>query len=208
MPLLTPVPIRETAGLPDWASTERYDIVAKPPAGATPDQQNDMLRSLFIERMQFVFHVEEQERDTYALIVARSDGRLGPQIEKATLDCAALLSGMQAGTQPSFAPDGVPNRCGLFHSQNWLVSHATAMARVAIELRGLAGRHVNDRTGLEGNYSFVLRFSPRRQVGDPALSDEPDFFTALEEQLGLKLRAEKAKIPVLVIDHIERPTPN
>lgn len=71
-----------------------------------------------------------------------------------------------------------------------------------------AGRIVTDRTGLEGDYSFTLRYAPRRPGADAALDDAPDFVTALEEQLGLKLKPEKAKVPVLVIDHIERPTPN
>lgn len=63
-----PVPSREIIGMPDWAYSDRYDVIAKPPAGATRDQQNEMLRNMLTERMKLVARIEEQERDTYALI--------------------------------------------------------------------------------------------------------------------------------------------
>jgi uncharacterized protein (TIGR03435 family) len=80
--LAAAVPVREVRGLPDWAEDERYDVTARPPAGSTREQRSDMWRTLFAERMKLVAHIEEHERDTFALVVARSDGRLGPQLKK------------------------------------------------------------------------------------------------------------------------------
>jgi len=81
-----------------------------------------------------------------------------------------------------------------------------------LSFAGLAGRQVFNRTGLKGNYSLTLKFTQPRAPGTspdaPLPDDLPDFFTALQEQLGLKLQAEKSLVPVFVIDRIERPTEN
>jgi uncharacterized protein (TIGR03435 family) len=202
-----PVPVREVSGLPNWANTECYDIVAKPPAGATREQRAEMMRNMFIERMKLVGHVEEQERTTFALIVARSDGRLGPQLTPSTLDCARPPS---AGPQETPLDRGdAQNRCGLSMGQGSIVSGGITMDRLVHSLGGLAGGLVNDRTGLQGWYAVTLRFAPPGLRADTAPSDDaPEFVTALQEQLGLKLRPEKTRVPIFVIDHIERPTPN
>ena len=92
-----------------------------------------------------------------------------------------------------------------------IVSGGMMMANLAQSLGGLAGRLVNDRTGLEGFYAFTLNFSAPRlgPSPDPApVDDAPEIFTALQEQLGLKLQPEKTMVPVFVIDQIERPSEN
>src|SRR4026208_1688937 len=83
-----PVPVREVIGAPDWVNTERYDVTTKPPAGSTPAQRQEMPRRMFADRMKLVAHVEQRERDTFALVLARSDGRLGPNLKPSTLDCS------------------------------------------------------------------------------------------------------------------------
>jgi uncharacterized protein (TIGR03435 family) len=209
-----PVPVREVIGLPDWATTERYDVTAKPPAGSTPQQRSEMWRTFFAERMKLVAHVEERERETFALVLARSDGRLGPQLKPSTLDC----SPKPPGTPP--APPPPPpasdrdylNRCGGMFGNGVIVSGATTMEALVFSFAGLAGRQVFDRTGLKGNYALTLKFSPPRTPGispdAPLPDDAPEFFTALQEQLGLKLQPEKALVTVFVIDRLERPTEN
>jgi uncharacterized protein (TIGR03435 family) len=203
----SPVPVREVSGLPNWANKDRYDIIAKPPAGSTREQRAEMMRNMFIERMKLVGHVEEQERTTFALVVARSDGRLGPQLKPSTLDCERPPS---TGSQDR-APDRgeAQNRCGLSMGQGTIVSGGTTIDRLVYSLGGLAGGLVNDRTGLTGSYAVTLRFAPPGLRADTApLDDAPQFVTALQEQLGLKLQPEKTRVPVFIIDHIERPTPN
>lgn len=208
------VPAREVVGLPDWANTDRYDVTAKPPPGSTLQQRAEMMRTMFAERMKLKAHVEDRERDTFALVIARSDGRLGPQLKKSTLDCSPRPPGSTPPPPPPdlFDTQSAMNRCGGLFGQGSIVSGGMTMDRLVPSLTGLAGRQVNNRTGLQGDYSFTLTFSTPRRPGTsqeaPAPDDAPDFFTALREQLGLKLEPEKTMVPVLVIDHIERPTEN
>jgi uncharacterized protein (TIGR03435 family) len=209
-----PVPVREVIGLPEWATTERYDVTAKPPAGSTPQQRSEMWRTLFAERMKLVAHVEERERDTFALVLARSDGRLGPQLKPSTLDCSPKPPGTPPAPPPPppASENDYLNFCGGRFGNGMIVVGSTTMDRLVLSLAGPAGRQVFDRTGLKGNYALTLKHSPPRTPGTspdaPLPDDVPDFFTALQEQLGLKLQPEKSLVPVFVIDRIERPTQN
>src|SRR5437660_5160412 len=83
-------PVTEVDGLPDWAMSERFDIVVKPPAAVvlTPQLRAQMMRNLLIARMNVTGHVEEAERTTFTIVLARSDGELGPHLRKSTLDCS------------------------------------------------------------------------------------------------------------------------
>lgn len=206
---------REVVGVPDWAMSERYDITAKPPAGATRQQQRVMMQRMFADRFKAVVHVEQRERDGFALVLARADGKLGPNLKPSTLDCGPR----PPGTPPPPPPTGPPTaaeaakRCGGLFGPGLIVSGGTPIGAVAPSLQGLVGGPIDDRTGLTGAYAFELHYSvPRRADPNtdaaPDPSDAPDIFTALQEQLGLKLQREKITIPVLVIDHLERPTEN
>ncbi len=202
----SPVPgilLRNIVGLPDWARTENYDVTAKPPAGTPREQFLLMWQAVFATRMKLVAHVEQREATTFALVVARSDGRLGPALKKSVLDCAA-----QQPPPPGQGPPDFANRCGM-GSATAIMSGGMTMDMLARNLSARAGGPVTNRTGLEGNYAFTLRFSPPTGAGAPTNPDDaPDFFTALQEQLGLKLQPEKGTVPYFVIDHIERPTEN
>jgi uncharacterized protein (TIGR03435 family) len=208
----SPVPAREVVGLPDWAMTERYDVTVKPPAGSTREQRRQMWQTLLAERMKVVAHVEEREQDTFALVLARADGRLGPQLERSTLDCNPRPpASPPPPPQPTPTASDMRSRCGMMMGPTSIVSGGMTMAQFVQSLGGIAGRLVNDRTGLEGFYAFTLTFSARtlKASPDPALIDDaPEIFTALQEQLGLKLQPEDTMVPVLVIDHIERPSEN
>ena len=195
-------------GLPDWVLRERYDIIAKPFAGAPADQQNDRLRRLLAERMKYAAHVEERDRDTYGLVFATSDKKLGSQLKPSTLDCSPNGSGRftPPGQRPGMA--AFQNRCGVSVGPGWVVSGGTTIERMASALRGPVGRTVIDRTGLQGNYSWSVQFAPLERGADIAPADAPDIVTAIREQLGLRLQPERTKVPVLVVDRIERPTPD
>ena len=206
--------VREVIGLPGWVSAERYDVTAKPPAGSTREQRSEMWRTLFAERMKLVAHVEEKEPDTFALAVARSDGRLGPQLKPSTLDCSPRAPGSPPAPPPPppTTDADVLNRCGGRFSNGSIIAGGITMDSLVVSFGGLAGRLVNNRTGLQGSYSLTLTFSPPRtpeaSSDAPLSGDAPEFFTALQEQLGLKLQPEKTMVPIFVIDHIERPTEN
>ena len=206
----SPVPVVDVIGLPEWTKTERYDVTMKPPTGSTREQIAEMWRNMFADRMKLVGHVEQRERDVYALILARNDGRLGPELKPSTLDCSPPAQGTPLPSPPASFTD-FKSRCGMAMGPGTLISGGITMDRLALSLRGLAGSEVENHTDLQGQYALTLRFSPVRQLGaaDVATTDDaPDFFTAVQEQLGLKLQREKKMMPVFVIDHIERPSEN
>lgn len=206
----SPVQSREVVGLPSWMNTDRYDLTAKPPSGSTREQRARMWQALFAERMKLVAHVEQQERATFALVLARSDGRLGPELKPSTLDCSPRPPGSAPPQPAAPGPTDFRNRCGMSMSATSIVSGGITMDQLVQSLGGLAGGLVNNRTGLQGSYSLTLHYSqPRGADASPkadVLDDAPEIFTALQEQLGLKLQPEKTMVPVFVVDHIERPS--
>jgi uncharacterized protein (TIGR03435 family) len=213
----SPVQTSEIAGLPDWATAERYDITLKPPPGTRPAERRQMMRTMFADRMKLIAHVEQRERDVYSMVLAHADGRLGPELKKSSLDCGPR----PRGTPPPPPPSGPPSekefasRCGMMMGRNVLVSGGMPMNNLASSLYSFVGGEVTNDTGLEGFYALSLKFSPRDGIvppdpGSPSArsDDAPDVFTALEEQLGLKLVHAKKMMPVFVVDHIERPSEN
>jgi uncharacterized protein (TIGR03435 family) len=215
--LASPVPARDIVGMPDWMMRERYDVTVKPPAGLTREELKTMMplmwRAMFTERMKLAAHVEQHEKNAYALVLAHSDGRLGPELKPSTLDCTP-----RPNSPPAPALQSIPslqerqNRCGMSMSAGLIVSGGTTIDQLARSLNGLAGGDVENRTGLTGSYAVTLKFS-LRALGpasgqNAAIDDVPDIFTAVQEQLGLKLQREKKMTPVFVIDRVERPSEN
>jgi uncharacterized protein (TIGR03435 family) len=191
-----PEPVFEVIGLPDWTKTEHYDIYAKPAPDSHPtrEQRAEMMRNLFFDRMKLVAHIEEGKRDGFALVVARGDRRLGPQLKKSSLDCLGA--------------DGP--RCGARMAPGVIENTGVLLDGFARSIAGIAGGPVTNRTGLDGFYDLTLHFAVRNLNADPTAppDDAPSVFTALQEQLGLKLVPEKTMVKLFVIDHIEKPTPN
>ena len=205
----SPTPVREVIGLPEWAENDPYDVTAKPPAGATPEQRRAMMRRLFADRMKLVAHIEQRERNAFALVLARSDKQLGPNLKPSTLDCGPRPAGAAPPDPDLPQPPDARQRCGMAFGPTSIVSGGISMDLLVNSLSGLAGGLVNNRTGLPGFYSVELHFSPDGLTATDARGDEPPQFpTALQEQLGLKLEREKTMVPVLVIDSIERPSEN
>jgi uncharacterized protein (TIGR03435 family) len=160
-----------------------------------------MLRSLLEDRFKLSVHRETREMPIYALVVARSDGRLGPRIRRPTSDyCEQARKGV-AG-KPGAAPPLQTNPvCGLRGSNGELTAGAYPMSEFSRSLAGEAGRIVVDRTGLTGEWDFDLKWSPPNAPNpDP---DRPPIFTALQEQLGLRLEATTGPVEVVVIDRVE-----
>jgi len=191
-------------GAPSWIATDRFDIVANAPGlSRQPESLPVMLRSLLRDRFRLQSHTEKRDMPAYALIVSRLDRKLGPEVHESTIDCGA--------NDAANAND--PNRwCGIRATPGVVVGHAVSTAQLAGNLSGYPAvdRHVTDRTGFGGRYDFRLEYSPDflQRLGDAGANPGPSIFTALTEQLGLSLQPETAQLPVLVIDHIERPTEN
>jgi uncharacterized protein (TIGR03435 family) len=178
-------------GGPSWSTSARYDITATTPLlMPTRAQQSAMLLNLLKDRFRLETHVEQRPIDAYELRLARADGKLGPGLRPFTADCEALR--------------GSSNACGA--SSNGPVHTATGMPlRMLYEgqLPGTIERRIIDKTGLTGVFSWELQTQR-----DPNDTSAPSIFTALQEQLGLKLVPATVPLDVVVIDHIEPPTPN
>ena len=211
---ILPVPLRDVIGLPEWVTREHWDISAKAPAGSSVNQIRPMWQAVFADRMKFAAHREERERDVFALLLARKDGKLGPQLKPSTLDCdtAPTVSSLRDKKTPPTAQD-YQERCGMGRlGPTTFVSGGVPIQLIAAMLPPYAGGAVENRTGLTGIYAFTLTFSQQHATGPsvdaPAPGEPPDIFVAVEEQLGLKLQHDKKMIPVFVVDHIERPSEN
>jgi uncharacterized protein (TIGR03435 family) len=175
-------------GGPGWMATERYDIIARAGDNATPERLRAMMRRLLADR--FRLDVEQTTRDlqVYALLRARPDGTPGPQLRAATGDCA----------QPE------QKGCGATVGDGTLRARGITMSRLAGELTGWVEALVQDRTDLRGSFELELSWSPTLQSND----SRAPLFTALREQLGLKLEPTRAPVPALVIRSVERPSEN
>ena len=190
-------------GGPDWMDSDRFDIVAKAAdadldaKGMLPGPQQYMLRlqSLLEDRFKMVTHWETRELPVYALVVA-TEGKLGPALKVHAGDCdRARIGGSpptsKCGTRTNVTPTG-----------GQVSGVGISMQTFARNLAGAAGRNVIDKTGLDGGFDFELTFIPD-QTAD---TSGPSLFTAIQEQLGLKLDSQRAPVEVLVIDRLERPT--
>jgi uncharacterized protein (TIGR03435 family) len=216
----SPVPVtpRDIVGMPDWLMRDRYDVTVKPPADLTREQRQEMIpmmwRAMFADRMKLVAHIEQREKDAFALVLARSDGRLGPELKPSTLDCTPNPNATPAPPPQTIpSPEERQNRCGISMIRGLIVSGGATLDQIARSVSGMAGGETINRTGLTGWYSLKLAFSLQRPAGaspdaNASVDDAPDLSTALQEQLGLKLQREKKMTPVFVIDHIERPSEN
>jgi uncharacterized protein (TIGR03435 family) len=193
-------------GAPEWMSSTSIDVTATYPSGTIPTDQDVriMVRHLLKDRFGFVAHNEQREMPIYSLTLARKDGRLGPQIKRSDVDCAKRPTA-DAGGASSLAPSGKRPACGMIATRKFLVGGTRTMQQLAVTLQGALalGRPVFDRTGPTGAYDIDLQWTPDGGDGDP-----PSIFTALQEQLGLKLVPEKDRVEVLVIDKVERPALN
>lgn len=195
-------------GGPNWINSDRFDIEAKAEGNPSSDQLRLMLRALLADRFKLVTHREMRELPAYALVLARTDGTMGAQLRRSEVDCSA-----QRGNAPPPTPQGARSNtgqapsCGFFVGVSSLAGKGTTMERFAAEL-SLVGRPVLNRTGLSGSFDVDLKWAPDAGAGAPSSDSGASIFTALQEQLGLKLEAIKTPMEVLVIDSVEQPTPD
>ena len=197
-------------GGPDWLDAVRYDISAKAAGPATQDQMLPMLRTLLADRFKLVMHIDPRDTPIFALVRARADGRLGPQLRASSItDCDAAREAQARGAAIA-ASDGRPICGGRTRGAGLIIAGAVSMEELARNTSRMAGRVVVDRTGLQGRYDFDLKFNPDGELAAATPADRPpdalpSFFVALEEQLGLKLEPQRAPVDVVVIDSIQRP---
>jgi uncharacterized protein (TIGR03435 family) len=204
----------QLVGGPDWTRTERVDITATAGSDLQPGAVDGsgstrlqlMLQALLTERFKLVVHRESREQPIYALVLARSDGTLGPKMRVSTADCTA----------PSGPPIfNAPVMCAVRLGHGQLSARDATLAQLAASLSSTVQRVVRDRTGLMGRYSLDVSFTPERMPqasGSPTgattqVSIDPNgtsIFTVLQEDLGLKLESARAPVDIVVVDNIER----
>jgi uncharacterized protein (TIGR03435 family) len=193
-------PVQEFVGGPSWINTDGFDIEAKADFTPNREQMLEMLRSLLADRFKLVVHRETRQMPVYALVLARADGKTGPQLRRAE-------------------PCAQDTRCGGFSVGNGVLKGAgVTLTQLAAELPSATeGRYVIDRSGLTGLFDVNLRWNVDAlgpgiipgPIPDPIPGpDAPSVFAAIQEQLGLKLEPIIAPIDVIVIDRAERPTSN
>ena len=211
---------------PEWTRNERFDILAKAegdvpatPLGTVGPIQL-MMRSLLAERFGLKVHNETRELPIYELRLAREDGKLGAQMQPSTVDCAAQRGGARRGGGPPAPPaPGERPTCGMFGGFGTIRAGGIELSLLARNLAGVVGRVIIDRTGLTGRFDFDLTFTPDQftQIAPPppgvpqpppADPNGPSLFTALQEQLGLKLEPARGPVEVLVVDSVSQPTPD
>jgi uncharacterized protein (TIGR03435 family) len=181
-------------GLPAWADKDKFDIEAAAGDDSTaatqklpPQEQGhlgrEMLQSLLADRFGLRVHYESKVQPVYNLVVAKG--------------------GLRVKLLP---PDQKPGGMSAGHGE--MIVHGFPITAFAhwLSQTNMAGRIVVDKTGLTGNYDFDLKWTPDDQQGTADAG--PTLFTALEEQLGLKLVSAKGSVETLVVDHVERPSPN
>jgi uncharacterized protein (TIGR03435 family) len=200
----------QLVGGPSWADRDTFDVLARvngnptwgTPGSGSPDPAQEAMQSLLADRFKLKMHRETRDMDVYALVLAK-EGTPGPALTPSTNDCKALAEQAREGKpSPSRPPGGGPTPCSILGSVGRISFDGFGMPQVANMLIGQAGRIVVDRTGLSGNWQFVLTFTPEGATD----SNAPSFFTALREQLGLKLESTRAPVDVFVVNHAEKPT--
>jgi len=174
----------EVVGGPGWIDTERWDIVATAGSDAGSGGEvpwREMLKTLLIERFKLVARVEQRERPIYGLVFQRADRQLGPAIHPTIcVPNAPACDGTSANT------NGIVS--------GTIVGKGRTLTDIGRSLSPYAERRVFDKTGLDGRYDYELKWS-----------EDVSFFTAVQEQLGLKLEAGRAPLDVVVVDSVERP---
>jgi len=182
----------QISGGPDWINIERYNVEAKAEHPANLEQLHEMFQTLLTDRFKLRFHRETKELPAYVLTVDRSGAKL------------KLNESLEQFEIPVKGPPGK------------MIGERVSMSHLSWILAQLLNRPVVDKTGLDRYYDFTLEWSPELPPGlaaadsreTPPDRNGPTIFTALREQLGLKLDSQKGPVEVFVIDHVERPTSN
>lgn len=195
------VQARQIVNAPSWLNSDRYDIDAVPDqeGSPNPEQIRIMIRKLLADRFKLTFHKEKRELSAYVLTVGKGGPKLAPTEGRGNLPGFAMLPGTGGLTI--------------------LAQNATLQEFATTFLQTLVlDRPVVNQTGLTGKYDFHFTFTPDESEfnGHPpsmpaqtdAANTAPNLFDAMQQQLGLKLESQKAPVDVIVIDHVEHPSPN
>lgn len=200
-------------GGPQWIDEDRFDITANVTGTWTPQQMSEMLRTLLADRFKLTAHRETREMPTYALVVASQNLRL----KRSTVDqaaCDARRAAIQRREPVSPPVAGAPPICGTGRTMpGTIAAVGQTMGALVTTLAPWVSRVVVDRTQLTGLWDYELKWTPDQPLqlppdAPPITIDPngPSIFTALQEQLGLKLESTHGPVDVVVIDAVVHPT--
>src|SRR5687768_7316415 len=204
------VPFERVEGGPDWLTRDRFDFTARAAAETPAAVRTLMLRAFLMDRLKLVVRQESRDTPTFALVLARADRRLGPQLQPSSIDCEAVRASRGGGAAPP-TPPGERPVCSGMSRLGYISAGGVTMAEAAERFLRPAGRPVIDRTGLAGGYDLEIKFVPDEILNRPdrsGPSDGPSFSQALEQQLGLRLEPIRASIEVIVVESVQRPSEN
>jgi uncharacterized protein (TIGR03435 family) len=207
------VEVYRVFGGPEWVRTARFDIQASAGVDLPIERSRVLLRALLVERFKLRSRMQPREMPTYDLVLARSDRQPGPRLRAAVPSAC-----VDRGPMPGRVPPGELPSCGLLPAGlDRMSGRGVPVSRLTSQLSEIAGRVVFDRTGLTGPYDIDLEWAPSEAIlaavaalrpGDAptrADPDRPSLFTALEEQLGLRLQPARGMVDVLMIESAELP---
>lgn len=219
--------VRDVENAPLWVRADRFDIAASgPPEGMPPrSREPKSLQAFLTERFKLRAHQRERDFPVYALVLARPDGRLGPQLTPSQQDCSrrdSIRARAVSGAVP--AADAAAPNCSTSSSDGRLAGGGVTLEEFAKNLpmhlrsygsRQAFDRQLVDRTGLAGRFDFRLEWEQDMPANEPSApgrpfvsvleSAVPRFLAALQQQLGLRIESQMAPSPILVIDSIEPP---
>jgi uncharacterized protein (TIGR03435 family) len=181
---------KQLVNAPDWIAHDQWDVTGVPDVAGQPSlkQMQSLICKVLAERFGLVTHAEQRELPVYALTTAKS----GPKLEKSAGD-----------------PNGLPNENDNDHNGQESVQMSNAsMGELSLLLKFFMDRPVVDQTGLTGRYDFQMKWTADEDHAPTDGTAAPSLFTAIQEDLGLKLEAVKAMTQVMVIDKVERPGAN
>ena len=226
----------QIVGGPSWIDSYGFDVDARPVKPVTVAESALMLRTMLAERFRLEVRKESREGPVYALVLARRDGTLGPQIKPPSGACVMEVPGVaraaggggganlsRSSARGAWPPPGSPGRrCGIGPDGDTMKAGSVTMSTLITSLTPLLDRPIVDRTGLTGLFDFDLRYAGPASMpllgrgrgaavspdtpSDPAAG--PSIFTALQEQLGLRLDSQRGSVDVLAVLRAELPAEN
>jgi uncharacterized protein (TIGR03435 family) len=208
----------QISGGPAWLDSARFDISAKSESIPKQDEMPRMLQALLADRFQLKIHRETKELPVYALVVAKKDGKLGPRLTESKEGSCTLPDPTKRPPPPEPGKPPTLGCGGMMMSPRSMTAARVPIANLIPALSRILGRTVVDKTGLTGNFDISLewapdesqavQFAPDGPKPPPSDAAGPSIFTALQEQLGLKLESQKGPVEIFVIDGAEKPSEN
>jgi uncharacterized protein (TIGR03435 family) len=208
----------EVVGGPDWMRSKSWEVSARASAPVSRAAMREMVKRMLEDRFALKVHVETREQPVFRLTIARSDGRLGPKIKEATLDCRPFLTGARPMAESPKDPAGFP-RCSegvRREPEDLSIANGVLTPRLngqplsglVRRLEGLLRRRVVDDTGLKGLFDIEFSYPGNVTAIVPGSDEPPALSTLVQEQLGMRLVGARGPAEALVIDSAQEPTPN